>query len=253
MKRACSNSAHLAVLAVLACSWCGQLPRVASAQERGPQSGGFVAELTPDMVALVKQQEADERRLTIREANLFHRHFIDTCMEVMPTEVTFGYCGLLATDNGRHPLRTYGNVIDIGLPLHWGVGRGQLGVFGFWISTQRTKQTLAKCKLEGRELFVNVDFVTGNQSVDAKLPELGGRSVREVLKHIEKPGPKPGLPEDIKPLPAPDDGSPDKPPHSGAASEENAARRVPRRTSWPFSPRPGWPAGLRGRGGRRIR
>jgi hypothetical protein len=100
-------------------------------------------------------------------------------------------------------------IIDLGWPLHWAVSGEDLVVFKFWISTQRTKQTLAKCKLEGRELFVNVDFVTGNQSVDEKLPELGGRSVREVLKHIEKPGPKPGLREDIQPLPAPEEGSPD--------------------------------------------
>lgn len=141
MKPACSNCLHLMVFAVLAC-WCGQVQRVACAEEKAAETPVFVEELPPDIRALIEQRQADQRRITIREANLFHRHFIDTCMEVMPQEVTLGYDGLLATDNGRHPLRTFGNVIDLGWPVHWGVGRDLLGVFGLWISTQPTKQTL---------------------------------------------------------------------------------------------------------------
>ncbi|MHC4400307.1 MAG: hypothetical protein ACYTG0_11585 [Planctomycetota bacterium] len=240
-----SITVHFTVPALVACLCYGEAPRVADAGEERRESGRFVEKLPPDMVALMKQREADQRRITIREANLFHRHFIDTCMEVMPRNVTLGYSGILATDDGRHPARVYGieftmedvvvigdesagptaNVVPTtdpggfvplaetfrqGEPLHWGVGDDDMvGVFRFWISTQHTKQTLAKCKIEGRKLFVNVDLVKHGQSVDAKLPELEGRSVREVLKLIEKPGPEPGLPDYIKPLPSPQEGSRD--------------------------------------------
>jgi hypothetical protein len=145
--------------------------------------------------------DADERHISIREANLFHLHFIDTCMDVMPREVTLHYDGLVATDNGRHPWRAISH-LAIGSPLHWGVGREDFRVFGFWISTQRTKQTLAKCILEGRQLFVNVDFVKNLRSVDEKLSDLGGRSVREVVANVEKPLRDPskeeGVPDEIK-------------------------------------------------------
>jgi hypothetical protein len=59
-------------------------------------SGGFVKELPPEIAAMLKPQAEDQRRISIRDANLFHHHFIDTCMEAMPREVTVGYGGLLA-------------------------------------------------------------------------------------------------------------------------------------------------------------
>lgn len=64
---------------------------------------------------------------------------------------------------------------------------GTVGIFGFWISTARTNSTVALCDVEGTKLFLNVDFVAGFRSVDDKLPQLGGRTVRETLRLLERP------------------------------------------------------------------
>ena len=213
------------------------LPCAVEAAEPLPKKAMVVEGRTADEVALTTLQEADQRRITIREANLFHRQFLNTCMKTIPGILVFEYSGVLATDDGRHPPRVYGTTFatedvvvigeetagptadvvttrerggfvpltkkhSLGEPLHWTVGKEDMsGVIGVWISTERTKQTLAKCRLEDREFFVNVDFVARGESVDSMLPELGGRSVREVLKPIENA--KRPLPEATEALPTP--------------------------------------------------
>ncbi len=188
MRHASSHWAYLGLLILLGGPSALEGPRSGYGGEPPAEPGPFVRELPPDVVGFLKQQQADQRQLTIREANLFHRHFIDTCMKAMPIHTTLSYDGLVATDNGRLPLQLVSEEINVGDPLRWGVGSGDgFGLFEFWISTQHTKQTLAQCTLEGRQLFVNVDFVGFDHGIDDKLPALGGQSVREVLAHLEKP------------------------------------------------------------------
>ncbi len=188
MRHTSSHWAYLGLLILLGGPWALERPRSGFGGEPLGELGPFVRELPPDVVGFLKQQQADQRQITIREANLFHRHFIDTCMTILPREITLHYSGLVATDHGRLHFQGVSQEINVGDPLRWGVAdKDRLGVFDVWISTQRTKQTLAKCTLEGRQLFVNVDFVGFGHGVDDKLPALGGQSVREVLANIEKP------------------------------------------------------------------
>ncbi len=194
------------LVALIALSWGAHVvvaaETVISVGEPGKEVRGIgdVSGWPPEVFAKSRLIEEDERRITIREANLFHRHFIDTCMTVLPREVTFGNDGLLATDNGRHSLnpRPRGQIY-IANPLSSGAADAdQLGIFGFWISTRQTTQTIAHCVLEGRQLFLNVDYVKDGRSVDDKLPALGGqsdargaRASREAALHESPQGTKP--------------------------------------------------------------
>jgi hypothetical protein len=57
-----------------------------------------------------------------------------------------------------------------------------------WISTMRTKETVVKCSIEDRDVFVNVLGIDGRRGLDENLPELGGRSVKKLLSLLESDG-----------------------------------------------------------------
>lgn len=124
------------------------------------------------------------REITIREANLFHKQFVETCMENLPREITLQYIGNLGADNGRHKQRILTD--EVTAVLHWNVQDHSVR-FSFWISTMETKDTLARCSIEKPDIFVNVDFVDGDRSVNQKLPELGNQSVKDVLYYLNLP------------------------------------------------------------------
>jgi hypothetical protein len=89
----------------------------------------------------------------------------------------------LGTDSGRLGQRF--DDPEVTPLLEWDVHRGVV-IFSLRISTRRTKETLVKCRVDEKDLFVSVPFVDDDRSVDAKLPELGGKSVREVLQFLER-------------------------------------------------------------------
>jgi hypothetical protein len=45
----------------------------------------------------------------------------------------------------------------------------------------RTKETVVKCSIEDRDVFVNVLGIDGRRGLDENLPELGGRSVKKPM------------------------------------------------------------------------
>ena len=49
----------------------------------------------------------------------------------------------------------------------------------------QTKETVVKCSIENRDLFVNVLGINGGRGLDEKLPELGGHSVKQLLSLLE--------------------------------------------------------------------
>ena len=159
----------------------------------------FVKELPAAVAEACKQLDADERRVTIRQANLFHRHLIDVLIDESifasvrppyPPPLQVRYHGSLATegvydiDGIIEKLTLEGS---IGGPLSWSIGAGGLGIFDVDLTTAKTKFSLAKCSIEGQEFYANVMSVVDLHSVDDKLPQLGGKSVREVLAKIEQP------------------------------------------------------------------
>jgi hypothetical protein len=147
-----------------------------------PQEEAILKGLAGNERLLLEQRFSDARRITIRQANLFHRRFIEACMKSLPVEVHALYAGNLGYDNGRLKLRVND---EIGHPLGWDVAKRSIGLFSIWISTKETSQTLAKCNIEGRDLYVNVDSVKDNRSVDEKSTELDDQSVRDVVSRIE--------------------------------------------------------------------
>jgi hypothetical protein len=140
----------------------------------------------PEEIKEIEQRAAlmdkSMRQITIREANLFHKRFVETCMDHLPRNVSLHYHGELATDDGRRKQRI---ITDEVIALNWQV-EDTVGLFCFWISTMPTKKTAAKCSIENRYNFVKVYFLMENKSVDEKLPRLGNQSVREILAHLEK-------------------------------------------------------------------
>jgi hypothetical protein len=146
---------------------------------------------TPEQLRWFEQQESDANRITAHQLNLFHRRFIDKCMSAIPERFEVQYLGLLGTDNGRHRQ----NIKDhLGLPLHWAV-QDHVRLFTVWISTKPTEITVAKCILDDVTVYVNVGFVDEDRSPLEKLPELNGRSVRDILIKI---GEEAGPPEKAK-------------------------------------------------------
>jgi len=180
-----SVSFTAAMLCILACS-IGAKParprcRTVPAEAAKPAKGDC-----SDEQRLWRQMLADERRFTIRQVNLFYYHFVHRCvMEGLPDDVLCQYIGLLGTEIGW---RRGQRVMDsIGLPLSWSVYKdGGVVIFEVGITTKPTPKTVAKCCIEGQEMYLNVLHVNKDRDVDEKLPELGGRSVREVLSKMDK-------------------------------------------------------------------
>ena len=131
---------------------------------------------------LMKLEREAERKISIRQANLFHREFMSRCVDDLPLDVGFWYQGPLFTGSSRKGQRVQGEPAGI---LTWVVHRNVV-LFSLWISTVRTSQTVSKCKIEGKDIFVNVDFVDKFRSLDEAFPELGGRSVRAVVSRLEQ-------------------------------------------------------------------
>lgn len=182
--------AVLAILSLLSTgSGAGGTPAFAAEPELSadPFSGPPLSEEELRARGIVfAQREADGRTITIRQVNLFHARFTDTVLGQDELRgLTCSYQGIVAVDRGRNKMRAVGVIGD---PLGWGV-YGGLGVFGFWISTQPTTETVGETTLEGQKLFINVDFVTENKGPDAPLRELGGLSVREAIVKLNSPWP----------------------------------------------------------------
>jgi hypothetical protein len=190
----------LFILAGLACAWCAVPPAPAASEHRLHNHTGSVDD-ERELEDVRKQMQADERRITIRQANLFQYRFVDQCMEGLPEGVTVEYAGVLRTLNAQTGQRVMNQIGD---PLRWDIVKDVV-VFSLWTSTEPTKQTLAKCSIEGLELFVNVDFVDEKRGIDEKMPELGRRSIREVVSKIAQPPARP-------PRPAPKTGKPPRKP-----------------------------------------
>jgi hypothetical protein len=146
-------------------------------------------------IADVQRQLVDDQgRVTIRQANLLHRHFLQEVYEPLRRPMAIGadlatyglmlhYEGLLTQVN-KSELRIPN---DVGSPLEWLVARDGRGVFRITVTTVKTKFTLAKCSIEGREFYANVLWVTDFHTVDDKLRELDNQSVRVILARIDVP------------------------------------------------------------------
>lgn len=146
-----------------------------------------VQAMPPDVSLRIEQKRADEQRITIRQANLFHARFIETVMSELPPKATLLYAGRLRTDDGaRYGFRKKASV---GNPLGWHVQGEGIVTFSFWISTQRTTDTVVETEVEMQKLFVNVNHVNANRGLDTPLPELGNLTVRQTLAKLNKPWP----------------------------------------------------------------
>lgn len=124
-------------------------------------------------------RKRDLGRITLRQITGFHNSLVSLCGSKLPKDVRIRYLGSLAY--GRENLKILGQ--EDGLALDWSVEKS-VRFFTLWVSTERTNQTLTSRKVECVEFFVNVDFVDEFRSVDEKMPELGGRSVRELLSFL---------------------------------------------------------------------
>ncbi len=134
------------------------------------------------MTELERVRDDAQRHISVLTLNLFHERVVDQCMGEMPEGTKLQYCGIAAIDKGQR--RTgYKNSGDVST-VDWHVGNW-LAAFRFWISREKTSQTVVKVRVNDEDIYVNVNFVDENRSIDAKLPQLGNRSVRDVLKLLE--------------------------------------------------------------------
>jgi hypothetical protein len=136
---------------------------------------------TDEEVRRLYQQS--ERHISLLAANLFHDRFIDRCLKLLPEELHLTYGGDLGLYSRPPKVTVKGSAQSNA--LIWSVDGKSFGVFRFWLSTERVSLTAGKVMIDGQPLFINIDFVDENRGVDAKLSQLGNRSVREVLKLLE--------------------------------------------------------------------
>lgn len=129
-------------------------------------------------------------QVTVATLNRFHLALVARMMLNMPPDLnlTVQYQGLVGIDNGRQTgIRLHGS---IGSPLEWSVFDENFGVFTIAMSPQRTADTVCTCRMENQIVFVSVSFIRDHETVNAKaldevLPELGKRSVRDVVRLLE--------------------------------------------------------------------
>ena len=145
----------------------------------------------------VERRSADQ--ISVATAGMLHKLFIDRCIGILPENARLQYLGVMALDDGRAKQQVH----DSGASYanHWNVDATPVA-FSFWLSIEPTKQTVCKTVVNKQTLHVNVDFVDGNKGVDAKLPQLGKLSVREVLKMLENEPEKKETRKDAGPNPS---------------------------------------------------
>jgi hypothetical protein len=179
--------------------------------------------------ALDKLVNDDLRRISVHQLNLFHLHFVEVCLEReeaeeedrLPREVRIRYLGPLKSATTVQKSKVSGSNIIGRTALSWVLYRefradprvigqtddqiaeanrgAQNPIFEFWISTQQTRSTIKTCRIEGKQMFVNVESVIRKETVDQPLQELGGRSVRSVLAWLtdRPPGEADAEPDDL--------------------------------------------------------
>jgi hypothetical protein len=131
-----------------------------------------------------KIYEESCQKIKLLTANLFQEHFVDHCLKDLPGDLRLKYSGYLTryTSPGS---KLDGEAENSSIMWTVYTDKGPTTCFNFWLSTRPTDETVQHVKIKSDDLYVNVDFVDENRGVDAKLPQLGNRSVRELLKQLE--------------------------------------------------------------------
>lgn len=142
---------------------------------------------TVERRASVRQMRRDLDRISLGTASRFHRRLIRTFERELPKDVEVAYMGPLYAEGSHPSQRILGQ--DFTLALFWRVQKN-VGIFSFWISTARTETTVATSEIDGVKLFLNVQGVDGNRSVNEPLEDLGGKSVKQALMLLEPPPPE---------------------------------------------------------------
>jgi len=143
------------------------------------------------------KQSADE--ISVRELNECHLAMLGRMILVSPDELELklAYAGIVRDQGNNvviHPkfgrevrggLRGIGN---IGNPLGWNVSshKSSSVIFSMSVTVRKTDRTVAECPLKKRTLYVNIDFVDKNEEITKKRDDLGGVSVLEFVKRLEK-------------------------------------------------------------------
>jgi hypothetical protein len=140
----------------------------------------------PKETSQAEMQRIDQesrRIISLVTTNRFHARFLRACITILPEDTELVYLGDLAADRRLPKFELHDSATS--LALYWTVQDSHFELFRFWISVEPTSQTAGKTTIDKQVLFMNVDSVDGNKGVDAKLPQLGNRSVREVLKLLD--------------------------------------------------------------------
>lgn len=168
---------------VVVLSVSAEQPQHTSQQPLAPFSEEYD---TVERRAVIRQMRRDLDRISLGTASRFHRRLIRIFERELPKDVDVAYMGPLYVEGSHPSQRILGQGFT--LALFWRVQKS-VGVFSFWISTARTQATAATCEIDGVKLFLNVQGVGGNRSVNEPLAELGGKSAKEALELLQTPPP----------------------------------------------------------------
>ena len=133
----------------------------------------------------------EEKAISLLAASEFHSQLLEKVLypirDKTELQLHVEYEGVLRQE-GTHGQRIKG---DLGVMRQWSLVGEDFGVCSIQIS-KTDKDSIAKCQVSEGLLYVSVTFVDGEEevtpeSLDAKRPELGGRSVRQTIKMLEAP------------------------------------------------------------------
>lgn len=156
------------------------------------------APLDPSDEVFFKELKASADEISARELNECHLALLARMILASPNvlELKLRYGGIVSNDEGNKVLKLpigvkYGGLRmhgNIGSPLRWNVSseKSILVIFSFYITVRKTHLTVAEIPLKKRTLYVNVGFVDGNEEITKKRDDLGGVSVLEFVKRLEK-------------------------------------------------------------------
>ena len=168
----------------------------------GADRSGAVPEEESDAISIAKSQS--ERTITVRELNEFHSVILSRMLGELEKGSQLGVMlnveheGIIH-DQGRNwsdgkdgkPAPFGGLIItggarisgSIGSPLSWRiVNRHRVPLFSFWISKERTSETVGRCRIPSGEVHVNFEVTS---MLDAKQEDLGKFTPRALLHMLE--------------------------------------------------------------------
>ena len=160
-------------------------------KEDGSETLGWEEVLEGPPSEFLIRTRKDSERISLYTANLFDERLQERCEIGLVSIVYNGPLGSNGELNSyllwhaiRDPLITIGKD---GIT----VGGDRTVLFNFYISLDKTEDTVTSCRINGQLLYLNVVYIMEGKSLDDPLLQ-NGMTLRELLERLKGEEPEPG-------------------------------------------------------------